>query len=225
MIWLSSSVLVPARDLGIALARAQQLSPSAPSAGSTATATTTPVLVTNPTPAQRKEGVSRFEAGLDLYKRGTFKDALVQFHKAEELAPHSGILYYIGESYFKLEEYPEALQTLQRYLNEAGKTLSPTRTAEVQGDLEVIKSRIARVDIVTKDPGVDISIDGTLIGKSPLGQPVQLGVGRHKIQVSKTGFDPAAMVVKITSNKPTTVALNPLPPSPTPPSHHHKHSR
>ncbi len=178
---------------------------------------------TAPSAAQRQEGATRFEKGLDLYKKGAFRDALLEFRHAQELAPHYGILYYIGESYLQLQDYPNALSALERYLHDAGSAISQSRKGETEQNIRKLKELVARVDIVTKDPGVEIFVDEVSVGKSPLSQPIVVGIGRHKFKVVKAGLEPATMVVKIVSGKPVTVALNPLPPSDAPPTRHHHH--
>ena len=49
-----------------------------------------------PTKAQQQEAATRFKKGLDLFKDGDYQASLIEFRRANELAPNYNVLYNIG---------------------------------------------------------------------------------------------------------------------------------
>src|ERR1700753_3858618 len=104
--------------------------------------------------AQAHGADTHFKHGVELYKDNDYSAALVEFRRAYELDPRFQVLYNIAEAYFQLQDYANALRTFQKYLNE-GATKSPAaRRAEVEKELEKLKKRVARLEVVTSEPGV-----------------------------------------------------------------------
>jgi hypothetical protein len=173
-----------------------------------------------PSKEQVKEAGTRFKKGLDLFRDGDYQAALIEFRRAYELAPNYNVLYNIGQVYFQLQDYPNALTSLQRYLAEGGKNIPSSRKADVDKDIEKLLARVANFEIVTTVPDADITIDDVAVGKSPLAKPVMVSAGRHKITVSKTGFTSTTKVVEIASSETQKIPIDPVKievaPAPTP---------
>ncbi len=53
---------------------------------------------------------------------------------------------------------------------------------------DVLAERQGQLAIIVNEEGASISIDGSLIGVSPLGAPVTLAEGAHRLEVEKQGF-------------------------------------
>jgi len=150
-----------------------------------------------PTKEARDEAKSRFLKGLDLFKEGDYQAALIEFRRANELAPNYNVLYNIGQVYFQLTDYPNALMSLERYLKEGGDQVSAKRREEVQKDIDKLRARIANLDITTNVPEVDIAIDDISQGRTPFQKPLMVGAGRHRITASKEGFRSVTKVIEV----------------------------
>ncbi|MEO5726593.1 MAG: PEGA domain-containing protein [Byssovorax sp.] len=189
-----------------------------------------------PVPASAQdEAASRFKKGLDLFKEGDYQAALIELRRANELAPNYNVLYNIGQVYFQLQDYPNALHSLQRYLVEGGKAIDIKRRLEVEKDIEKLKTRVANLEIAVNVPDAEVTVDDVSAGKSPLPKTVLVGAGRHRIVVSKAGFGSVTRVVEIASaelqkvpvelvetkpvapDKPPPASLPPPPPPPPSP--------
>lgn len=145
------------------------------------------------------EAASRFKKGLDLFKEGDYQAALIELRRANELAPNYAVLYNIGQVYFQLQDYPNALHSLERYLEEGGKGVEAKRRLEVEKDIEKLKSRVANIEITVNVPDAEVTIDDVAAGKSPLPKTVLVGAGRHRIVVSRAGFGSVTRIVEIAS--------------------------
>jgi hypothetical protein len=170
-----------------------------------------------PTKAQQQEAATRFKKGLDLFKDGDYQAALIEFRRANELAPNFNVLYNIGQVYFQLQDYPNALAALSKYLDEGGAAIPAARKADVSKDIEKLKSRVANVEIVCAVPDAEITVDDVAVGKAPLGRSLIVSVGRHKVVVSKSGFTTATRVIEIASGEVQRVAIEPVEQKGTPP--------
>src|SRR5262249_55177014 len=126
-----------------------------------ALATPAPVLAQQaaPTKEQKAEASTRFKKGLDLFKDGDYQAALIEFRRANELAPNYNVLYNIGQVYFQLQDYPSALVALQRYLDEGGSAIPSSRRADVQKDIDKLKARVANLEITSAVADSDVTID------------------------------------------------------------------
>lgn len=163
-----------------------------------------------PTKAQQQEAATRFKKGLELFKDGDYQAALIEFRRANELAPNFNVLYNIGQVYFQLQDYPGALNSLERYLSEGASSIPSARRAEVQRDIDKLRARVANLDIVTTVPDCDIAIDDVVVGKSPLAKPIMVSAGKHKVTISKNGFTPSTKVVEVASGDSPKVQIDPV---------------
>jgi hypothetical protein len=187
----------------------------------------TPVLPvaaqTAPTKQQQQEAAVHFKKGLELFKDGDYPAALIEFRRAFELAPNYNVLYNIGQVYFQLSDYPNALDALERYLSEGVNKIPSSRGAEVLRDIEKLKGRIATIEFVTTVPDAEISVDDVVIGKTPIARPIRVSLGKRKISITKTGFTPTLKVVELAGGDFSKVAIDPTeipiaPPVPTTPA-------
>jgi len=196
----------PARFASLALAAA--LAVTVPAA---------PAFAQAPTKAQQHEAATRFKKGLELFKDGDYQAALIEFRRANQLAPNFNVLYNIGQVYFQLQDYPNALTSLQRYMDEGGNGIPSSRRADVQRDIDKLKARVANVEITSAVADADVTIDDVSFGKTPIGKPILVSAGRHKVTVSKPGFTAASKVIEIASGDKVTVPLDPVEQKSAPP--------
>ena len=145
------------------------------------------------------EAASRFKKGLELFKDGDYQAALIELRRANELAPNYNVLYNIGQVYFQLQDYPNALHSLERYLQEGGKAVDAKRRAEVEKDIDKLKARVANLEITVNVPDAEVTIDDISAGKTPLPKTVLVSAGRHRITITKPGFTAVTKVVEIAS--------------------------
>ncbi len=163
------------------------------------------------TPQQREEAKQRYLQGVDLFEEGDYQNALIAFKKSYELVPNFNVLYNIGQTYFQLQDYANALKTLGQYLEDGGKRIPASRRAEVEGDVDKLKSRVATVTIKVSVPGADVLVDDVKVGQSPLPGPVTVSAGRRRFDAQKQGFRGTQKVEDIAGQetKEITIDLQP----------------
>jgi len=100
----------------------------------------------------QKEAGVHFQRAVQLYSEADYRAALVEFKRAYELAPNVTVLYNLGETYYQLQQYAEALTTFERFLAEGG----TQHKQEVENAVSVLKTRVGKLDITTPSPGWDL---------------------------------------------------------------------
>src|SRR5829696_1958590 len=97
--------------------------------------------------AEQKEADRHFKSGVALYKEAKFTEALAEFERAYEIAPHPLVLNNIAACHREMSNYGLAVKFYRRFLEEGKGKVPPPRIAEAQKDLDAILARIARITV------------------------------------------------------------------------------
>lgn len=183
----------------------------------------------------------RYEDGVKAYDAGRFEEARIAFLQVYKLKGHPAVLLNLGQSELRSNHPEDAGNHLQRFLREHT-TATPDQRAAAEKSIAEAKRRTAFIVVVADASGADISVDGTLVGKAPLLDPVFVKPGKHtlfatyqdksattqvdaKIGVATTATltlgtpgAPAAAVPATPPPSPATPAQATPPPSAYPPS-------
>jgi hypothetical protein len=149
-----------------------------------------PQAITPPAAAQTTENLAKdasrhFQRGVDLYNEGDFRGALAEFRKAYRLIPRASVLYNIGQTEYQVQEYAQALRTLERFLAETGAGV-PHR-AEVQETVETLRTRVGWIALTSNRADCDVTVDDQPAGTTPLGRSLLVSIGRRKIVLGCAG--------------------------------------
>lgn len=150
-----------------------------------------------PAASAQEEGRLRFKRGVELFKEGDFRAALVEFKRAYEVAPSYRILYNLGQTSYELQDYAGALQAFERYLKEGGAEVPPERRTEVEAEVKKLQGRVAYLSIEVNEAGAQITIDDVQVGTAPLTSPLLVSAGQRRIAASKAPLLPASQVVEV----------------------------
>jgi hypothetical protein len=164
-----------------------------------------------------REAAKHFQRGVMLYGEADYRAALVEFKRAYAIAPNVAVLYNVAEAEYQLYDYANALVTFERYLAET--SASDGRRAEVEGNIEVLRSRVGHLSIATVPAGADVTLDDQALAKTSLDKPVLVSIGRRKLVASMAGRPPVTRYVDVAAddNMSVTLQLPPLadaPPAP-----------
>jgi tetratricopeptide (TPR) repeat protein len=156
-----------------------------------------------------------FRRGVELYAEANYSGALVEFKRACALAPTSTALYNIGETEFQLQLYAEALKTFRQFVASYGP--NDSHRASVDSSIQVLASRVGLLRVTTNPNGANIALDDEPVGKTPLGEPLLVSVGRRKLVASLPGRPPATQYVEVATGDDVAVSLElAAPPEATP---------
>jgi hypothetical protein len=152
-----------------------------------------------------------FQRAVSLYGETDYRAALVEFKRAYAIAPNVSVLYNVGETQYQLQDYAGALSTFTRYLAESN--ANEAHRAEVEGTLEVLRSRVGHVSVVTDPPGADITVDDLSVGRTPLEERVLVSVGHRRFTASMLGRVSVTRFVDVAAEDNVSLKLD-LPASP-----------
>ena len=163
--------------------------------------------------AQSSDAVARahYERGVALYDEGQFTGALAEFEAAYDASHRASILFNIGQIHARLGRAVEAVAALERYLAEAGSSVSAERRALVESEIRTQSARVATVNVTVSVPGALVSFDDIDVGQAPLGEAVRTTAGEHVIVARADGFEPARFRFRIAGGESRLVALELLP--------------
>jgi hypothetical protein len=166
------------------------------------------------TPAQ-KEADRHFKSGVALYKEAKYAEALAEFERAYEIAPHPTVLYNIAGCHRELSHYREAIATYTRFLAD-GKDVAPAaRLAAAQSELDSITARIARITVTVAPvvAGTTLSLDGAALDAAEM--PLIVPPGEHRLVAHADGRRDADKTLRVASGDDVavTLTLGELPPA------------
>jgi hypothetical protein len=170
--------------------------------------------------APKQEAARRFEHAIKLYEEGDYALALAEFERVYELVPDYRVLYNIGQVNIQLGRYARALRTLREYVSRGGSELPAQRRSAVQADLDSLVGRTASIEVDVRPAGAELFVDGTVVGKSPLAEPIVVDVGERTVQARLTGYSTRAQTLTLAGGDRRRVDLTLEPdaaPLPAPP--------
>ncbi len=152
-----------------------------------------------------KEASRHFQRGVDLYNEGDLRGALVEFRKAYKLLPRASVLYNIGQTEYQVQEYAQALRTLERFLAETGPNAA--HRSEVQETIEVLRGRVGYIAVTSDQVDCDVSVDDQPAGTTPLGRSVLVSIGHRKVVLACAGRPRVSREVDVASGETVKVHL------------------
>lgn len=157
--------------------------------------------------AGREEASERFSRAVELYQDGAYQAALLEFQRAYDAEPDYHLLYNIGRTRIDLHDYLGAAQAYERYLREGGSSIPEARRTEVEQNLAELRARVGQVSIRANRDGADVFIDDIQSGKTPMTLPIQVNVGRHRVEVRASDGATDTQVVDVAASETATVAF------------------
>lgn len=157
--------------------------------------------------ATKREADRHFKNGVKLFDESKYSEALAEFEQAYALASHPLVLYNLATTHRALSQYAQAVDFYNRFLEEGKGVVKSAQLAKGQRELDDVLRLIARVDVTTDPEGAAVSVDGRVIGPSPLGQPLILGPGDHVVSATLDGHKPAERSFRVAAGDTLAVAL------------------
>jgi hypothetical protein len=152
--------------------------------------------------ADRKAANKLLKEAAKLLADGDYLAALARFELAYKAFPSPKIFFNFGQTYKELGRHLDAILAYERFLREvpdAPKELAGMATKQI----ESLSRLVGHLEITVNEPDAEISVDGTLQGKSPLAAPIRLMPGRHSVVVKKDGFLPAVLELQVDPGRST----------------------
>ncbi len=158
-------------------------------------------------PAQSPQQAARraYDEGSAHFQAGRVAEALTSFRRAYELSPHPVVLIPIIECHNRLDQVPEAIEAIERYLRDSPAN-APNRAA-LENRLAELRRRPARVRVISSPTSARITLDGRDTSQRT---PADLEVttGRHIISLSMDGYVNASREIDATPGSQRSEEIN-----------------
>jgi len=145
-----------------------------------------------------------------LFTKGDYERARVAYLAAWALKKHFQIAASLGDCELRLGRFRDAAEHLTFALRELPATSEWQSVRDGGGKmLADAKTHVGAVTLTVSAADADVSVDQTVIGKTPLLDPIFLEPGTHTIEVKKIGFVSKRVDVEAKAGKtePLDVAL------------------
>ncbi len=165
----------------------------------------TPKPVDKGSPAT-KEADRHFKSGVALFKEGKYTEALAEFERAYDIAPHPLVLYNIAGCHRELSHYGDAVKFYERFLEEGPGQVPDSRLTAARTELDSILARIARVTVTASPVDATIFVDDEPLGALAK-MPLILPPGEHVLVAKAPGRKDASRTIRVASGDALTVEL------------------
>lgn len=153
-----------------------------------------------------------FDTANDLYKEGKYDDAMVEYDAAYDASKNWKILYNRGQCLVMVRREPDAIASLQKYLDEGGDKIDPARRKQVEQDIAKLKERLGTIVITGAPDGSVVEIDGHAVATLPVTAPITAGAGKHEVTVRPPGNGiPAIQQIQVVAGKESAVPVSFVP--------------
>ncbi len=169
--------------------------------------TTAQTAFAEPSAAAVEEGRARFTKGVSLFRAGDFRAALIEFNRANTVAPSFRIQFNIGQTCAELQDHVCAMKAFSSFLNEGGKQVPAAQRTIAEKELTRLKALVGTVRIVVDVDGANVTIDDTAAGASPIADPMMVIAGKRKITAKKSGLTPVSATVDVPAGETVEVSL------------------
>jgi hypothetical protein len=146
-----------------------------------------------------------------LQNNSDFAGALTKYGQAYGLSKDPRLLFDMAICERSLRAYARMQSLLQQFVRESGSRISADDKATVDGALAAIRNLVGTVKLTVDEPGANVAVDGELVGTTPLEQPLVLDLGKHRLVVTKAGYDQTERTIEIAGGSETSLGLT-LPP-------------
>jgi hypothetical protein len=129
-----------------------------------------------------------YDAARNLFGDDDFEGALVKFERAFEESGDVRLLWNMAVCEKSLRHYVRVLHLLQRYEREGAGRITNGQRVEAENVLRAVKDLISSVQLSVDQLGAEVAVDGEVVGRTPLSEPLYVDLGTRRIRISKPGY-------------------------------------
>jgi hypothetical protein len=151
----------------------------------------------NPTAAfQQAEARTHFQTGVGHYQAGRFAEAIAEFQTAHRLYASPVILFNLAQAYRSDGQLSNAITTFRRFVDDNPR-ITPTQREDVEGVIREIETTRAVLSFEVEPSGAEVSLDGRVLGTSPLPRGVEVLPGSHDVTVTLALHEPVTQTINV----------------------------
>lgn len=156
-----------------------------------------PTDAASPTAAfQQAEARTHFQTGVQHYQAGRFTEAIAEFQTAHRLFASPTILFNLAQAFRSDGQLSSAITTFRRYVSENPR-ITPTQRDDIEGVIREIEATRAVLSFEVEPAGAEISLDGRVLGTSPLPRGIEVISGSHEIAITLALHEPNSQTINV----------------------------
>jgi hypothetical protein len=144
-----------------------------------------------------------YDEGMAAYGNNKMPQAHAAFLAAWALKHHWQIAASLGDSELQLGLFRDAAEHFAYFFRHAP---AERRTAAGQRLYDTARAKVGSLTVTVDLPGADVAVDGNVIGKAPLEEPLFVEPGHHQIE-ARSGTKVASAQVDVPAGASQTVPL------------------
>ena len=156
-------------------------------------------------PAAADDPAALKKQGDEAMRTLHYQEALEAYDKAYALKRDPAILYNRARAEQGLANYPAALDAIEEFVRVAPEELKQ-RVPQLAELVDDIRRHVALVVVVCPVAGAAVTVDGKVVGTTPLAAPIRTSAGAVAIGVEAKGYLPLHKEVTTEGGKLTTVS-------------------
>jgi hypothetical protein len=128
-------------------------------------------------------------AGDSLMEDRRYSEALEAYNRAFAFFPDPRLHYNRGSAYMALGRYPDALEQLEAFRNQAPEALRE-KVPDLDTLIQSVKGKVSGLGIITPVKGALVTFRGLVIGTTPLDHPRRFNAGPGTLEIRAEGYEP-----------------------------------
>jgi tetratricopeptide (TPR) repeat protein len=125
----------------------------------------------------------RFAEGVEFFDAGRYEEARAAFLQAYALKAHPALLLNIAQSELRAGRFADAASHFSEYLATAEGTSAERESA--RRGFEVARAEVAELRLAIDAPGAELYLDDENVGQAPLGRPLFVAPGPHRLRARR----------------------------------------
>ncbi|MFO0610406.1 MAG: PEGA domain-containing protein [Polyangiales bacterium] len=131
---------------------------------------------------RQNEARDRFRRGGEFYQNGDWPHAIEEYRAAFEIWNNPIILFNLAQAYRSDGQLTQAVETFNRYLQEAP-SLTREQRAEVEEAVREIQETRAVLSFEVEPAGATVTLNGRALGQAPIARNVEVMPGDYAVHV------------------------------------------
>jgi PEGA domain len=147
-----------------------------------------PLAKAKPETADQKVARAQLERGQGELNQGHAEAAMSSFLAARQLDDSLAVETAVADAQVALGKPVEARAGYSEYIDRNRASLTPEQLGISQAKLDEINGSMAQLKLEVSEVDAEVTLDGALVGRSPLPSAVPANPGPHTISLKKPGF-------------------------------------
>jgi hypothetical protein len=130
------------------------------------------------------------------FRKGDYRSSLETLERLQKIAPDPRHFWNMAACENKLGHHSKAIADVERYMS-ATPSLTSEETSAATQFLTAARAYVGTVSVTSTVDGTQVTIDGDVVGETPLAQAVILDEGQHRVRFAREKFKTVERVEQV----------------------------